>query len=151
MASLEKIRPGLKSLPSPGIIPAFGTFIFRRVVKLLSVSKLEKHTPISVVQANAVHWARHGHAALRRMAGRDSQIGRQAAATSTWWRTQSMSNASQQQNSLLTGKLTGKNAKLCVARQEGSSPNAAFMGFSAVFPVKIIRECFSQNRETLTR
>ena len=29
-----------------------------------------------------------------------------------WWRTQSISNASQQQNSLLTGKLTGKIAKL---------------------------------------
>jgi hypothetical protein len=27
------------------------------------------------------------------------------------WRTQSMSNASQQQNSLLTGKLTGKSEK----------------------------------------
>jgi hypothetical protein len=42
-----------------------------------------------------------------------------------------MSNASQQQISLLTGKLTGKNGKLCVATQGGSSPNAAFMGFLA--------------------
>jgi hypothetical protein len=45
-----------------------------------------------------------------------------------------MSNASQQQNSLLTGKLTGKNAKLCVARQGGSSPNAAFMGLLGSIP-----------------
>jgi hypothetical protein len=45
-----------------------------------------------------------------------------------------MSNASQQQNSLLTGKLTGKNAKLCVARQGGSSSNAAFMGLLGSIP-----------------
>jgi hypothetical protein len=54
-----------------------------------------------------------------------------------------MSNASQQQNSLLTGKLTGKNAKLSGATHGGSSPNAAFMGLRGGIPCENYQGMFS--------
>ena len=45
-----------------------------------------------------------------------------------------MSNASQQQNSLLTGKLTGKNAKIGLMTRRGPSPNAVFIGIPNDIP-----------------
>jgi hypothetical protein len=45
-----------------------------------------------------------------------------------------MSNASLQQNSLLTGKLTGKIAEIGLMQPKGPSPDAAIMGISREVP-----------------
>jgi hypothetical protein len=62
-----------------------------------------------------------------------------------------MSNASQQQNSLLTGKLTGKIAKLGLTQQRDRHLIQQPRGFLAKFPAEINREKFRQNREAMTR
>jgi hypothetical protein len=51
-----------------------------------------------------------------------------------------MSNAFQQQNFLLTGKLTGKIAKLGLTQATRQSLNAAATGFLAKFPMKTNRK-----------
>jgi hypothetical protein len=62
-----------------------------------------------------------------------------------------MSNRSLQQNSLLTGKLTGKISKWALKRQSDHHFMLQLRWFLAKFPVKTNRELFRQNRETKTR
>jgi hypothetical protein len=68
-----------------------------------------------------------------------------------WWRTQSQSNLSQQQNSLLTGKITGNFADSGLNPQFWWRVSQRIQPLKAKFPAKRNREFFQRIRELISK